>query len=77
MKLCERGQKCTCFIDRLFSKDWSSCCEEHDNCYSKLKEGESTKECDVKFLKCLKKKTWKILAYIMYGVVRVFGRKFK
>lgn len=40
-------------------------------------EDDSTKPSDIKFLECLKTKTWKPLAYIMYGAVRVFGRKFK
>ena len=42
-----------------------------------LKKGDSTKRSDVKFLACLKTKTWKPVAYVMYGAVRLFGRKFK
>ena len=29
MKLCERGQKCSCWFDGW----WGSACEEHDNDY--------------------------------------------
>ena len=68
---------CTCFFDRLFNKDWSECCDQHDEDYNNLKEGDSTKPSDVKFLDCMKKKSWKIVAYFVYGFVRVFGRKFK
>jgi len=77
MSFCERGQKCTCFIDKLWSKDWGVCCEQHDIDYASLPDGASTKSSDVRFLECLKNKTWKPLAFLMYGVVRVFGRKFK
>lgn len=77
-KMCESsGNKCSCFVDRAFGKDWSSCCSNHDDCYDFLESGQSTKECDVEFLTCLKTKTWKWLAYSMYGMVRVFGRNFK
>ena len=68
---------CTCFLDKLFNKDWSECCKEHDDDYELLKKGDSTKPSDIKFLECLKKKTWKPVAYLMYGAVRLFGRKFK
>ena len=68
---------CTCFFDKFLNKDWSECCKQHDEDYINLKENESTKESDLKFLACLKKKSWKILAYAMYCVVRVTGRKFK
>ena len=68
---------CTCFLDKFFNKDWSECCKQHDEDYINLKDGDSTKPSDVKFLECLKKKTWKPVAYIMYGAVRLFGRKFK
>ena len=68
---------CTCFLDKFFNKDWSECCKQHDEDYINLKDGDSTKQSDVKFLECLKKKTWLPLAYIMYGAVRVFGRKRK
>ena len=77
-RVCEAGgNRCSCFIDKLGSKDWGSCCGDHDDCYELLKDGESTKRCDVKFLACLKKKAWKWLAYSMYTMVRVFGRNFK
>ena len=68
---------CTCFLDKFFNKDWSDCCKAHDKDYASLKKGDSTKRSDVKFLACLKTKTWKPVAYVMYGAVRLFGRKFK
>ena len=68
---------CTCFLDKLFNKDWSECCKNHDKDYDNLQVGESTKSADVRFLECLKTKAWKPLAYIMYAAVRVFGRKFR
>ena len=75
---CKRWKgSCTCFLDKLFNKDWSECCKQHDEDYINLKDGDSTKPSDVKFLECLKTKTWKPVAYVMYGAVRLFGRKFK
>ena len=68
---------CSCFFDKLFGKDWSECCKKHDKDYELLGKGDSTKPSDLKFLECLKQKTWIPLAYLMYGAVRIFGRKFK
>ena len=68
---------CACFFDKLFNKDWSECCKAHDDDYESLKDGDSTKPSDVKFLECLKKKSWLLVAYIMYVGVRLFGRNFK
>ena len=75
---CKRWKgSCTCFLDKLFNKDWSERCKQHDEDYINLKDGDSTKRSDVKFLACLKKKSWKPVAYLMYAAVRLFGRKFK
>lgn len=68
---------CSCFISKLFGKDWEICCKKHDDDYEKLKENESTKRADLRLLSCVKKKAWKCLAYLMYAGVRVFGRNFK
>ena len=68
---------CTCFLDKFLNKDWGKCCKQHDLDYEILKKGESTKPSDDDFLDCLKENTWKPVAYLMYGVVRIFGRKFK
>ena len=68
---------CSCFFDKLFNKDWGGCCKKHDEDYELLDKGDSTKPSDLKFLECLKQKTWIPLAYLMYGAVRIFGRKFK
>ena len=68
---------CSCFFDKFLNKDWSECCKQHDDDYELLGKGDSTKPADLKFLECLKQKTWIPLAYIMYGAVRIFGRKFK
>ena len=68
---------CSCFFDKLFNKDWGECCKKHDIDYGALNKGDSTKPSDLKFLECLKQKTWIPLAYLMYGAVRIFGRKFK
>jgi len=77
-KFCKNWKNhCSCFIDKLFGKDWSDCCKAHDEDYKLLKEGDSTKRSDLRFLSCLKKKAWKSLAYVMYGAVRIFGRNFK
>lgn len=75
---CKRWRgDCTCFLDKLFNKNWSYCCKQHDLDYEKLKENESTKISDLRFFACLKKKSWKIFAYLMYLGVRAFGRNFK
>ena len=77
-KFCKKWNgSCTCFLDKLFNKDWSECCKQHDEDYNNLKDGDSTKPSDIEFLECLKKKSWKAVAYLMYTAVRVFGRKFK
>ena len=68
---------CSCLFDKLFNKDWGECCKKHDEDYELLDKGDSTKPSDLKFLECLKQKTWIPLAYLMYGAVRIFGRKFK
>ena len=68
---------CSCFFDKFLNKDWGECCKKHDEDYELLSKGDSTKPSDLKFLECLKQKTWIPLAYLMYGAVRVFGRKFK
>ncbi len=66
---CERGQKCTCWFDGWFKRDWSSCCEEHDRDY--IKQRVSTKEkADKDFYKCLQKRAGKFMAWIMYTAVK-------
>lgn len=78
LKICKNWKNyCSCFIDKLFNKDWSECCKQHDDDYDLLNKGDSTKPSDIKFLECLKTKTWIPLAYLMYSAVRIFGRKFK
>ena len=78
LNLCKKWKgSCTCFLDKFLNKDWSECCKQHDDDYEILKDGDSTKPSDVKFLDCMKKKSWKIVAYFVYGFVRVFGRNFK
>ena len=54
---CKRWKgSCTCFLDKLFNKDWSECCKQHDEDYINLKDCDSTKPSDEKFLECLKAK---------------------
>lgn len=78
LNICKKWKgNCSCFFDKLFGKDWSECCKKHDDDYELLDKCDSTKPSDVKFLECLKQKTWIPLAYIMYSAVRIFGRKFK
>lgn len=68
---------CSCFIDRFGKKDWSQCCKDHDEDYSKLSDGASTKRADLRLFSCVKKRGCKTLAFLMYGAVRIFGRNFK
>jgi len=69
-KWCDIGV-CTCFWDVLFGKDHSACCTLHDYNYAKQKI--TRKEADKRFLKCLRKKTFTVLAFAMFGAVRMFG----
>ena len=68
-KLCERGQKCTCWFDGWFGKDWSFCCVEHDKDY--IYQRTKTKaEADKKLYKCLKIKAGYFMALIMYLAIK-------
>lgn len=73
-KVCERGQKCTCFIDRFGKWDWSECCGKHDDCYA---SNATNEYCDKRLLGCVKQKAGRILAYIMYCGVSTFGNIFR
>ena len=70
MSWCERGQKCTCFIDRLFGKDWSICCEEHDINYMKNPHNLTKAQIDKDLFECLKNKSFYWNAVLMYGAIR-------
>ena len=67
--ICERGQKCSCFIDSLFNKNWSKCCSGHDDNYINNKYDMTKDEADDMFYTCLKNNTWKWLAWLMYMAV--------
>ena len=69
MSLCERGQACSCFIDRLAGKDWTVCCVNHDKGYRSNYRQQTKDEVDAEFYECLVCKTWKWLAWCMYKIV--------
>ena len=71
MSICERGQHCTCFIDKIGKYYHGMCCQLHD--YNYVRQHISRKEADKRLLKCLKKNTYKPIAYSMYYAVRTFG----
>jgi hypothetical protein len=75
-KLCERGNHCSCFVDTLFGKYHGDCCEQHDKDYGK---GSGLKRitADKRFYICLKKRTYKPIAYLMWLAVRKFGGRYK
>lgn len=75
-QLCEKGQKCSCWFDGWFGKDWSSCCEEHDDDYTyEVPEKLDRKEADLLFRECLKMKgACFVMRWCMYYVVRIFGK---
>ena len=65
---------CSLWPDRSDDgKDWGSCCEQHDECYSAGGDAASRKKCDKALKKCLKKKAGPVMAWIMYAGVRSFG----
>jgi len=67
-KKCNKN-KCTCWFDRLFDKDWGECCAIHDRDYIYNIQNLTKKEADKKFYNCLKKHTWQWMAWIMYIAV--------
>ena len=67
-KRCNKND-CTCFIDRLFNKDWGKCCKRHDIGYISNFENKTKEAIDSEFYECLKLNTWKWLAWIMYIAV--------
>jgi hypothetical protein len=70
---CNRNH-CTCFVDRFFGTYLGNCCKQHDKDYeSTIKR----KTADKRFYVCLKKATYKPLAYLMYKAVRLFGKYFR
>ena len=77
-RLCERGQACSCFIDRIkifrwTLWDWKECCREHDLDYIEQRT-KSKLIADNKLYRCVRKKAFKALARAMYKVVRTSKR---
>ena len=70
-KLCERGQNCTCFVDKIGKYYHGDCCKLHDFNYQK--QHITRAKADKKFFNCLRKKTDDIIAFLMYLGVRSFG----
>ena len=68
-KFCEKGQKCSCWFDGWFGKDWGSCCKEHDFDYI-FQRTKTKAEADKKFYKCLKQKAGLFIALVMYVGVK-------
>ena len=57
---------CTLFPDGK----WKDCCDHHD--YQYLTQKVSRKEADIKLYNCVKERC-KVVAYVMYVGVRLFG----
>ena len=70
--VCERGQRCSCFIDRCCGYDWSEACAMHDRRYANARL--SRKQADELLRRSVKRKTNSgILSSLMYIGVRSFG----
>lgn len=69
---CHHRSKCSCWFDSLFGKYWGDCCQEHDNDYIEQRTS-SKQEADLKLLECLKKKSWKPMAYLMHYGNKIFS----
>jgi hypothetical protein len=67
-KKCNKN-KCTCFFDKLFSKNWGECCSAHDTDYIYNPDNITKYEADDKLYECLKKHTWGWMAWIMWLAV--------
>jgi 23S rRNA U2552 (ribose-2'-O)-methylase RlmE/FtsJ len=60
----------TCFVDRCCGVDWTECAVKHDLNY--IRQKITRKEADKRLLSCVKERC-KVVAYIMYTGVRLFG----
>jgi len=73
VKWCERGQRCTCWIDGWFGKSWAWACELHDERYmTPIGKGMTRLECDVELMKNVAV-ACKVMAIIMFIGVRCVG----
>jgi hypothetical protein len=72
-KWCNRNH-CSCFVDSFLGTYLGNCCKQHDKDYG---SDMNRKTADKRFLACLKKVTYKPLAFIMYHAVRKFGHLFR
>ena len=60
---------CTCFIDKLLNKHWGACCRQYSSYYIYNFINLTKDEVDCRFYNCLKKRTWKRLAFLVYVTV--------
>lgn len=65
------NNNCTCFPDIILEINHSVCCKLHDFNYGKQHISRWT--ADKRFFKCLKKKTYLLVAVLMWLGVRAFG----
>lgn len=74
---CERGQRCSCWFDGWFNKDWSIACEIHDARYlTSYGRNLTREEVDLEFLDNLKAQGACLpMRWLMYVGVRLFGGK--
>ena len=63
--------RCTCWFDGWFDKDWGACCETHDISY--YLGNVSRAEADRQLLECVKQRGGWFMAQAMYLAVRMFG----
>jgi hypothetical protein len=76
MSWCERGQRCSCWFDGWFGKDWSSACKLHDERYMTDKGfGWTRKQADVELRSSVSAAGAPIMAWVMYFGVRLGGAK--
>jgi hypothetical protein len=74
MTWCERGQRCSCWFDGWFGKDWSSACKLHDWRYmTSYGFGWTRKQADAELRKNVAKAGAPVMAWVIYVGVRLFG----
>ena len=68
-KFCNKNHT-TCFIDKCCGKDWTLCSKNHDDGYIYNTRNTTKEVIDDEFYDCLKRRTWKGLAWLMYSAVK-------
>lgn len=68
---CLWNSKCTCFVDSWFGTYIGECCAKHDAAYET--QTNSKEVADRELYECIKSRTNRVLASVMWGAVRIGG----